>query len=194
MNSLATKTHQETCAPGSPFWFRYHPHTTEIRAALHAVLARGVRGDGHGWEAREAKTHGFSGLRGNTHTQVARFFLSFVASLLSLLSLQIIFTGHSLGGALATLSSVDVAQTIRPGLRGVTDMENQWQTAVSLKCTMATMVYLFNLLTVTFLGIPHHYTYPVFGCNACHPTSISTNVCTWLPPGSPFLCLVHIVF
>lgn len=130
----------------------------------------------------------------HTHTQVARFFLSFVASLLSLLSLQIIFTGHSLGGALATLSSVDVAQTIRPGLRGVTDMENQWQTAVSLKCTMATMVYLFNLLTVTFLGIPHHYTYPVFGCNACHPTSISTNVCTWLPPRSPFLCLVHIVF
>jgi len=46
-----------------------------IRAALHAVLARGVCGDGHGWE--------------------------------------IIFTGHSLGGALATLSSVDVARTIR---------------------------------------------------------------------------------
>ena len=180
MNSLATKTHQETCAPGSPFWFRYHPHTTEIRAALHAVLARGSKDPRFFWVKGK-----------HTHTQVARFFLSFVASLLSL---QIIFTGHSLGGALATLSSVDVAQTIRPGLRGVTDMENQWQTAVSLKCTMATMVYLFNLLTVTFLGIPHHYTYPVFGCNACHPTSISTNVCTWLPPRSPFLCLVHIVF
>ena len=53
--------------------------------------------------------------------------------------------------------------------------------------------YLIFLL-FTFLGIPHHYTYPVFGCNACHPTSISINVCTWLPPRSPFLCLVHIVF
>ena len=38
---------------GSPFWFGHHPNT-EIRAALHAVLARGVRGDGHGWEAGEA--------------------------------------------------------------------------------------------------------------------------------------------
>ena len=99
----------------------------------------------------------------HTHTG-CQVFLSFVASLLSLLSLQIIFTGHSLGGALATLSSVDVAQTIRPGLRGVTDMENQWQTAVSLKCTMATMVYLFNLLTVYIFG---------------HPTSLHIS-CVWV--------------
>ena len=56
-------------------------------------------------------------------------FLSFAA----LLSLQIIFTGHSLGGALATLSSVDVAQTIRPGLSGgdMTDiLEKRRQTTV----------------------------------------------------------------
>eukprot|EP00913_Durusdinium_trenchii_P010044 g9425.t1 len=60
-----------------------------IRAALHATLARGVRGDGEGWE--------------------------------------IIFTGHSLGGALATLSSVDVARTIRglPAVFGQADEVGQ---------------------------------------------------------------------